>query len=1239
MKRSPSIPWLWLLVLAVLGTPAAWGQLRIVTVVPAAANQQFADEDGDYPAYIEIRSLETGILQGHFLTDQATFPGKWQIPAGYVLTSGQTLRIFASGKNRRPTGPGGILHTSFTYDCSVPYCGLFSGQQQVHSFADPFDLCACDGLSLIGPKAVVRVLIPSQDLGTTWAHPAFDDSKWLRGVTGVGYETGSSPYQDGLVLYHTFDKADLSGKIVKDVSGPILHPGTMSESLSSVVGRIAQGLEYKGEPTHFTRVTHHAELDPGTGSFAVAIWFKAARGGSVPSGASFTEALVAKFASAGGGTTGQANGGWSVYRTQAGTFVQTMSPLGTRTVPLGFTPAGVWHHAVLVVQRTSGQVIGFLNGKRVGVTSLGQVTESIASASDLFEARDPAGNFPFAGVLDDLSIWKRGLSDAEVSELFSIGKAGKSHLDASAFPDSGQLYAGLIGFDVQPKMKDFSASAYIRVPFNLPSVPALANSLRLRVHYDDGFVAYLNGAEVARRNAPEILDDFASAPLDRPDAAALAADTIDLSPFLGLLKPGGNVLAFHALNHTAEDQRFLLHPVQLCLGLDSSTTPGGNCIKETNGRDFWIAFPQNYAQEPDTPLRLSVCIAGAPATVGIIDIPGLNLPGFPKPFLLPASGTMTLPIPAKAELAGSDTSEPKGIHILASRDVAVYGTTRMDFTTDTFLGLPTKCLGTEYLVCAYKNVFSGIPILNGTQFAIVAIANKTEITIVPPAPVGGHPGQVPYVVTLDRGQTYQLRNEAGQPADLTGTQIVATKPIAVFGSHRCANVQSLNQFFCDTVVEQLLPLNLWGESHFVAPLATRKGDTLRILSGANQNLITLATTGGSQNLVLNRAEYKDLPLELATRVSSRGPVTVMQFSNSSDADHVSDADPFMTLIQPSPTWLAQYRFCTPPASDFARNYVNLVAPSASALELITINGVVLSGWNPALVSKGAFPGGVAYARVELLPDTTYNVLGREPIGLTAYGFSEFDSYGYPGGMRFADNSPPILSCPGEITVHCEPRPGLAGAPACVALVPDLTQQLEAFDDCTSGGRILLSQTPKAGELRPLGTYPIVITAVDGKGAQTQCTVKFVVLPKWTEQQFGASVAANPSLEQTVWGATADPDQDGLANDIEESLGSNPNQKDSLPSLLQIANEADEAGPFSIVYLPQPASGDAPRLELEGLPAFDGSLWESGPDLFEELPARTIPGANGQHPRIAYKVRQPPGDGSVRSFFLRVKLKP
>ncbi len=60
-------------------------------------------------------------------------------------------------------------------------------------------------------------------------------------------------------------------------------------------------------------------------------------------------------------------------------------------------------------------------------------------------------------------------------------------------------------------MRGINATAYIRIPFTAVN-PTSYESLVLKMRYDDGFVAYLNGVQVARRNAPSNLG-FTQPPL------------------------------------------------------------------------------------------------------------------------------------------------------------------------------------------------------------------------------------------------------------------------------------------------------------------------------------------------------------------------------------------------------------------------------------------------------------------------------------------------------------------------------------------------------------------------------------------------------------------------------------------------------------------------------------------------------------------------------------------------------
>jgi hypothetical protein len=77
----------------------------------------------------------------------------------------------------------------------------------------------------------------------------------------------------------------------------------------------------------------------------------------------------------------------------------------------------------------------------------------------------------------------------------------------------------LVGTDIADRMWAVNASTYLRLPFTVNELSA-AQEFKLRIRYDDGFIAYLNGAAVAARNAPV----FAAGGL-RPTAAWIGLAT------------------------------------------------------------------------------------------------------------------------------------------------------------------------------------------------------------------------------------------------------------------------------------------------------------------------------------------------------------------------------------------------------------------------------------------------------------------------------------------------------------------------------------------------------------------------------------------------------------------------------------------------------------------------------------------------------------------------------------------
>ncbi|MBI4606782.1 MAG: CotH kinase family protein [Planctomycetes bacterium] len=125
--------------------------------------------------------------------------------------------------------------------------------------------------------------------------------------------------------------------------------------------------------------------------------------------------------------------------------------------------------------------------------------------------------------------------------------------------DRNPDYGPLIGTNVRAQMENISTTAYVRVPFDLAGA-ASYTGLTLRMKYDDGYGAYLNGTLIASRNAPGTLAWSSAAMGDRPDPSAVVFEEVDVSSFAGLLREGQNVLAVHGLNNGAGSSDFLVVP-------------------------------------------------------------------------------------------------------------------------------------------------------------------------------------------------------------------------------------------------------------------------------------------------------------------------------------------------------------------------------------------------------------------------------------------------------------------------------------------------------------------------------------------------------------------------------------------------------------------------------------------------------------------------------------------------------
>lgn len=127
--------------------------------------------------------------------------------------------------------------------------------------------------------------------------------------------------------------------------------------------------------------------------------------------------------------------------------------------------------------------------------------------------------------------------------------------------DTEASYDDHINLDVEDIMHDINRSIYVRMDFTVAVDPADMQSFFLQMQYDDGFVAYLNGTEIARANAPGNIGWDSRATTLHPNAVAVDFVDFNVTPHKDLLNMGNNVLAIHGLDWLSIiDDDFLISP-------------------------------------------------------------------------------------------------------------------------------------------------------------------------------------------------------------------------------------------------------------------------------------------------------------------------------------------------------------------------------------------------------------------------------------------------------------------------------------------------------------------------------------------------------------------------------------------------------------------------------------------------------------------------------------------------------
>lgn len=403
---------------------------------------------------------------------------------------------------------------------------------------------------------------------------------------------------------------------------------------------------------------------------------------------------------------------------------------------------------------------------------------------------------------------------------------------------------------------------------------------------------------------------------------------------------------------------------------------------------------------------LTIHITSRINTTGLIYSPRYPAP---IPFGVPANTVREITFEPSLFLSlESEGLTNRGIRIVTLDTVDVWALSYIRQTMDAALVLAKGALGSDYRIMSSEGIIGENNVPLPSQFLIVGTQNGTTIEITPSAiTMAGRPAGVPFTVTLNAEQTYQVQSRG----DLTGTRVVATngKPFALFAGHARGRMPITlpyqNHFF-----EQMFPVDRWGTAFISVPYWTRNADTYRILAAEDNTTVRI---NGGPGIRLNAGQFMDTLLAQASTFSADKPISIAQYSNGSDFDHIFESDAFMLMLNPVDFVRRDAVLPMFQVPSVRQHYINLVAYTAD-IGSVQFDGSPIGHLFTPVASDEFY----SYATVQTGsgPHTVTSNLG---IIANVYGYGALEGYGYFGGAEQLVGCPlPTITALGD-TIFCE----------------------------------------------------------------------------------------------------------------------------------------------------------------------------------------------------------------------------
>jgi hypothetical protein len=198
---------------------------------------------------------------------------------------------------------------------------------------------------------------------------------------------------------------------------------TAINSATYAAGKITNAFSLARASSQRFEIAHASQIGLDfAGDISMSMWLNftsIASGGGVN-----TNGFLSKLNS--NGSTGT---GFECWLNNNGLLFTVGTSIGTDDMSVSWTPStGTWYHVVIVMTRSTKKVDFYVNGAQQGTQQSITNTIGTDTTSKLFigvHCRDganvPGSNRYFDGLIDEVGVWGRTLSAAEVTSLYNGG--------------------------------------------------------------------------------------------------------------------------------------------------------------------------------------------------------------------------------------------------------------------------------------------------------------------------------------------------------------------------------------------------------------------------------------------------------------------------------------------------------------------------------------------------------------------------------------------------------------------------------------------------------------------------------------------------------------------------------------------------------------------------------------------------------------------------------------------------